>query len=82
MEKRSPKSPIDAKVTSAPVVSKSLDDQLTKKLNAAATKPEKSVANVQAAPEENISVHTKRKQSKIRMDSSEEDSDAEPMVSR
>lgn len=67
-------------VTSAPEVPKSLDKQIEKKLDTAVTKPEKSIANVNVPLQGDALMHAKRKQSKIRLDSSEEESDAEPMV--
>lgn len=78
------RSDADRQITSQPVISPILDAKVDRKLSLLPTKPEKSVSNGPAALNGGSKEHTaasKRKQSKIRLESDEE-SDDEPIIKK
>lgn len=84
IDEKAADTPVEQQIASAPIVSASLDAQVGKAIASTVSQPEQSVYNgpVELAKGSNRSQNAaKRKQSKIRMDSDEEEgSDEQPTV--
>lgn len=83
MDEKAADTPAEEQIASKPIIPASLDAGVDKSLAAGASKPEQSVSNgpiASSADPSNRQGMAKRKQSRIRMDSDESESDDQPTV--
>lgn len=79
LDNKAANAPIAQKVASAPIIPRALDEKLDKAAaKNGSAKKEASVINISVS--DDVPINTKRKQSKVRLDSDEDESDDEPMV--